>query len=183
MPINFEPTIEEEDNLAYEHADIGKQELPSGSELHAKDEAQDADPHHSSDASDGTSDTDEEETTWDAFCVTPCGKKIHKSALVAEMNRCLGMGIALSPDRLIAVRGGPSDAFAARAGAKAVEADVNRNVITRGCHVLVEGRSTGRWRTGRWRRQDHAILHCTHSQDEEALEPWFNAVPHGGDAR
>jgi ankyrin repeat protein len=142
-PIDFQPTTEHEENLAYEHADIGRQEVATRSEPHAEDEADDADHHDSNGASDGSSDTDEEATTWDPFCETPCGRRIHKSALVAEINRCLGMGIALSPDRLIAVRGGPSDAFAAQLGANKVKADVNRNVITRGCHVIVEAQADG----------------------------------------
>jgi hypothetical protein len=82
----------------------------------------------------------------DAYCLVPNGQggllRKHKSAVVAHLNKCLGMGVKLSSERLVAVRGGArTEPLATNAEAEAAKGDVNRNVISLGCHVVVQAES------------------------------------------
>ena len=51
------------------------------------------------------------DTPVDPYVVVPGGKKVHKAALCAQFNRCMEMGVPLSSDRLLSVRGVPVRSF------------------------------------------------------------------------
>ena len=155
LPANFQPSTEQEENLAYEHADIGKRvgepdeegaskvNQPEGGGASEEDEGGRSGEGQSEGG--GEMEADGE---VDPYCLMPDGKggviKKHKSTVVAHLSRCLGMGVKLSSDRLIAVRGVVrTEPLAAGAEAEAAKGGVNRNVISIGCHVVVEAESDG----------------------------------------
>jgi hypothetical protein len=88
-----------------------------------------------------------DEVKWDSHCVLPNGERKHKSAVVAEFNRCSDLGQALSADRLLSVRSGvstESDTRSAEVRNKDEESIVAaRNTIKLNSYVVIRAKTDG----------------------------------------